>query len=101
MSELIVGEGSGRSDAEGEAKIEFPCEYPIKVLGDNVEGFREQVEETLRLFDPGLDSKRTTEKTSKKSRFLSVTVFITATGKDQLSALHVALKKLSAVKMVL
>ena len=98
MSELIFG-GSG--DSGDEPKIEFPCDYPIKVLGDNIEGFREQVENVLQGFDPQLDKGRTTVKASKKSRFLSVTVFITATGKEQLAALDKALKQVDAVKMVL
>ncbi len=100
MSELIVG-GVASGGSGDEPKIEFPCDYPIKVLGENVEGFQQQIEATLRLFDPNLDAGRSTVKASKKSRFVSVTVFITATGKDQLAALYAELKKNSAVKMVL
>ncbi|MFB3105632.1 MAG: DUF493 family protein, partial [Pseudomonadales bacterium] len=36
-------------------KIEFPCEYPIKIIGVSDTVFRETVVEIVRLHAPNLD----------------------------------------------
>ena len=81
-------------------KIEFPCEdYPIKVLGDA--GLLDFVLETTEAFAPGFDRSKVVVKDSSKGRFNSVTVYITATGQDQLEQYHQALRANDAVKIVL
>ncbi len=83
-------------------KIEFPCpDYVIKIMGDATDGFQSTVEEIVEQVAPGYDRSKTTTKLSAKGNFVSVNVWITATGKDQLEDLHVRLKADSRVKMVL
>lgn len=83
-------------------KIEFPCEnYPIKIMGDSSDEYVAFVLETTEAFSPGFDRSTVKVKESKKGRFCSVTVFITATGLDQLNQFHQTLRKNSATKMVL
>ena len=36
--------------------IEYPCRFPIKVMGDNVDGFVHAVTEIARRFDPDFDA---------------------------------------------
>jgi hypothetical protein len=82
-------------------KIEFPCDYPIKVLGSNVEDLESVV---LAVFDshaPGFSTERITRRASREGTFLSITVHITATGKSQLEALHADLMATGLVKMVI
>jgi putative lipoic acid-binding regulatory protein len=83
-------------------KIEFPCEdYPIKVLGDANAEMEAFVLETTESFAPGFDRSKVSIKASGKGRLQSITVFITATGVDQLQSYHQALIAHSSIKMVL
>jgi putative lipoic acid-binding regulatory protein len=50
---------------------------------------------------PGFDRERTTVKDSGKGRFQSVTVYITATGVEQLETIHQALRANPVTKVVL
>ncbi|MFB9887150.1 YbeD family protein [Balneatrix alpica] len=83
-------------------KIEFPCEnYPIKVMGDNVPNFREQVTQIMLKHAPDLDIQQISENLSRNQRFKSIRFLITATGVEQLQALFDELRTLPQVKMVL
>lgn len=82
-------------------KIEFPLDYPIKVIGNNEDDFELIVSEVIERFDPGFDREAIVKVASRKATFVSLRFSIWATGKDQLSGLHQELMKLSCVKMVL
>lgn len=83
-------------------RIEFPCpDYPIKVMGTATQGYREAVLNVMEHHAPGFDITRVSVRDSRKGTFQSVTVFITATGIDQLQAIFEDLKKLPETKMVL
>ena len=82
-------------------RIEFPCDYPIKVMGESCEEFREHVLTVMERHAPGFDQAKVTIRDSRKATYQSVTVTITATGKDQLDAIFVDLKTSSRVRMVL
>ena len=82
-------------------KIEFPCEYPIKVLGRSSDQFRGIILEVFERHAPGFDEAAITVKDSAKGTFTSMTVTITATGKDQLTALHEDLMATGHVQMVI
>jgi len=106
MSDLILGgpNDSGKkrlANSDAAPKIEFPCRYPIKVLGNASVNFVDDVQQVLSRHAPGFAEQDVSVRPSSKGRFSSVTVFITATGKDQLGAIFTDLKKLDDVKMVL
>lgn len=83
-------------------KIEFPCaDYPIKIMGEHSDAYQEDVLDLVEKHAPGFDRLKVSHRVSSKGSFRSITVFITATGVDQLEALHIELKALSATKMVL
>ncbi|MEM9254913.1 MAG: DUF493 domain-containing protein [Pseudomonadota bacterium] len=82
-------------------KIEFPCDYPIKVLGRKSDAFRGVVLDVVRRHAPGFDEAGIEVRESKKGTFTSLTIIITATGKDQLEALHEDLIASGHVQMVL
>lgn len=83
-------------------KIEFPCQdYPVKVLGRQHESYQLEVLEVFERHAPGFDRKRVSLNASGKATFVSITVFIEATGVEQLQALHQDLQALDATKMVL
>jgi uncharacterized protein len=83
-------------------KIEFPCpEYPVKIMGVRGEEFREYVLSIVEVHAPGFDATRISVKDSSKGTFQSITVFITATGEDQLRDLNTDLRASELVKIVL
>tara|TARA_R110002072_G_scaffold150059_2_gene298180 strand:+ start:32163 stop:32420 length:258 start_codon:yes stop_codon:yes gene_type:complete len=81
-------------------KIEFPCDYPIKVILDNDPAALLSVEAVVRQYDPRLEEKIEVLP-SKKGNYVSMRFGFWATGKPQLEALFAELKQLSAVRMVL
>lgn len=82
-------------------RIEFPCEYPIKVLGRSVAEFQAVVIEVFERHAPGFDQETIVVKASRKGTFTSITVTITATGPQQLAALHRDLVDTGLVQMVI
>jgi putative lipoic acid-binding regulatory protein len=82
-------------------KIEFPCDYPIKVLGRSSEEYRGIILEVFERHAPGFDQQTIQVKDSAKGTFTSLTITITATGEKQLDALHQDLLATGHVKMVI
>lgn len=82
-------------------KIEFPCDYPIKVLGEANSEFIEHVLAVMDRHAPGFDRNRVSVRDSSKGRWQSVSLSITATGKPQLEQIFESLKESPKVKMVL
>jgi putative lipoic acid-binding regulatory protein len=90
------------SVSEQEApQIEFPCEYPIKILGAAHPELHAHVLSVMEIHAPGFDHKKISIRDSSKGSWQSITVVITATGKPQLEVIFAALKTSSRVKMVL
>lgn len=82
-------------------KIEFPCDYVIKVIGDSAPDFVEFVVNVVVQHAPELSDKDVLVKESSGGRFSSVNLTIVATGEPQLKALFEELKASGRVHMVL
>jgi len=82
-------------------KIEFPCDYAIKVIGNAAPDFREFVLVVVERHAPGLDVSTVTVNDSRNGRFCSVRLTMVATGEPQLQALFNELKASGRVHMVL
>lgn len=93
--------GADTHTAEDPPKIEFPCDYPIKVLGDAVPDFTQIVIDVVMVHAPTLDPSTVTFRDSGKGRFRAVTLIICATGVAQLEAIFEDLKATGIVKMVI
>ncbi len=87
--------------SEESPRIEFPCDYPVKIVGDGAEDFRMLVEEVVERHAAGFARQLTTTRYSSGGRYMSVTVTIVATGTEQLQALFEDLKATGRVQMVL
>jgi putative lipoic acid-binding regulatory protein len=81
--------------------IEYPSEFPIKVMGARVDGFVEAMVEVARRFDPSFDPARVELRPSSAGNYLGVTLLVTATSREQLDALYLALTSHPMVKVVL
>lgn len=82
-------------------KIEFPCAYPIKVLGRTDDRLHPVVIEIFERHAPGFDAAAISVKSSSGGKFVSLTVTIEATGPEQLSILHEELMATGLVSMVI
>lgn len=81
--------------------IEYPSQFPIKVMGANVEGFAEAVVRVAQQFDPGFDAASIETRPSKAGNYLGVTITITATSREQLDELYRALSTHPMARWVL
>src|SRR5690554_2849756 len=92
-----------RASANSPAKaptIEFPCDYPIKLVGDAGEDFTAVVCQVVMRHDANFDATGIEVIPSRNARFLSVRLTLRATGEDQLKALFEELKATGRVHMV-
>ena len=89
------------SDPRKDSLIEYPCRFPIKVMGAMVDGFADALAEVAREFDPGFDASTMELRPSKGGNYLGVTLVITATSREQLDGLYLRLTGHPMVKIVL
>tara|TARA_R110000796_G_scaffold63377_14_gene146759 strand:+ start:5572 stop:5850 length:279 start_codon:yes stop_codon:yes gene_type:complete len=87
--------------SEAPPRIEFPCLYPIKVIGEASDDFANMVMVIAERHAPGSETRIVEVVDSKNGRFLSVRLELIATGAEQLQALHLDLKATGKVHMVL
>lgn len=84
-----------------ESLIQYPCQFPIKVMGLRVDGFVHAVTYIAKQFDPAFDASTIELRESKAGKYLGVTITVTATSRDQLDSLYQTLSTHPMVKVVL
>jgi len=89
------------SDPRKDSLIEYPCRFPIKVMGAMVDGFADALAEVACEFDPDFDPATMELRPSKGGNYLGVTLTITATSREQLDGLYLRLTGHPMVKIVL
>jgi putative lipoic acid-binding regulatory protein len=82
-------------------KIEFPCSYPIKVMGLASDDFQQDILMLVRRHAPEVSEEHLSVRPSNNGNYLALTIVIEATGVEQLSVLFEDLKTHASVKMVL
>ncbi len=82
-------------------KIEFPCDYPIRIMGDAHDEFIDRVFDIMLEHAPEIQRDKVKTRPSSKGTFVSVHIVIRATGEDQLQAIHASLQAYESVKMVI
>jgi putative lipoic acid-binding regulatory protein len=81
--------------------IEYPCEFPIKIMGHTRAGFAQAILEIIIRHAPDFDGATMEMKSSKHGKYLSVTCTVNATSREQLDALYKELCDHPMVVMVL
>ena len=89
------------TDRQDSSLIEYPCEFPLKIMGPTREGFAQAVLEVVQRHAPDFDGATMEMKTSKHGKYLSVTCTINAVSREQLDALYQELCDHPMVVMVL
>jgi uncharacterized protein len=81
--------------------IEFPCDFPIKVMGAARDGFAQAIADVVLKHAPDFDAATMEMRPSKAGNYLSLTCTIRAHSQEQLDALYRELTSHSLVKIVL
>ena len=87
--------------AASESIIEYPCAFPIKVMGRTEPGFAQSIVDLVKRHAPDFDPGSVEMRVSRKSKYLSLTCTVQATSREQLDALYQALCDHPLVVMVL
>lgn len=84
-----------------ESVIEYPCAFPIKVMGVHQAEFIEAVLAIAQHHDPAYQPHTLEKRPSSSGTYLGLTVTVTATSREQLDNLYRALTSHPLVKYVL
>jgi putative lipoic acid-binding regulatory protein len=77
--------------------LEFPTDYPIKVIGRPSDEFRARVHAIVLRHVPLIEPERVTERLSENGNFLSISYRIRAESREQVEALATDLKSCDGV----
>ncbi len=81
--------------------LEFPCDFPIKIMGRRVDGYAQAVLAIVQRHAPDFDGATVEMRASKQGGYLSLTCTVRATSRAQLDALYRELSAHPLVKVVL
>ena len=81
--------------------FKFPCEYPIKVFGLNQPKIEESVCSIVENYVGKLHKNQVSIKNSSKGKYVSITIRIIATSRQQLDSINADLQKSPLVSYLL
>ena len=86
---------------ELQSLIEYPCEFPLKILGRMQPGFAQSIMEVVTKHAPDFDPATAEMRPSREGKYLSLTATINAKSRAQLDELYRELCDHPMVSMVL
>ena len=84
-----------------DALLQFPCDFPIKVMGQRQDGFAQAVLEVVLRHAPDFDAAAMEMRPSARGNYISFTCTIRAVSRAQLDALYGELAAHPLVQVVL
>lgn len=87
--------------ADQESLIEFPCDFPIKVMGETRDDFAAAIIAVIHGLLPDFDASRVEMRASSGGRYISLTCTVHVVSKAQLDEIYRALTSHPLVKVVL
>ena len=81
--------------------LQFPTDYPLKVVGRAADEFRARVHAIVLRHAPALSAERVSARLSANGNFLSISYLLPATSREQVEALVAELKSCDGVMMLL
>ncbi len=84
-----------------ESLIEYPSDFPIKVMGATHDAFAPTIIEVVVAHDPTFHEGKLESRPSAKGNYTSLTCTVRATSREQLDNIYRALSGHPMVKMVL
>jgi uncharacterized protein len=97
-----MAKGGQQDEAQGrQTLLEFPCDFPIKIMGARVDGFAQAVTEVVLRHAPDFDAASVEMRPSSKGNYLAVTCTFRAVSQVQVDAMYRDLTAHPMVKVVL
>jgi uncharacterized protein len=84
-----------------ETLIEFPCDFPIKVMGETHVNFTSEIIKAIQTVIPNFDVAKIEMRGSSGGKYISLTCVVYVTSKPQLDNIYRALSSHPMVKVVL
>jgi putative lipoic acid-binding regulatory protein len=84
-----------------ESLFNFPCDFPIKVMGKSHPDFADTIVAVIRQFDSEFDAARLEIRPSSGGNYTGLTVTVRAQSREQLDDIYRALTGHPMVKVVL
>jgi uncharacterized protein len=84
-----------------ETLIEFPCNFPIKVMGETHDDFTAEVTKAIQLYIPEFGAELIEMRGSAGGKYISLTCMVYVTSKSQLDDIYRTLTAHPMVKVVL
>ena len=81
--------------------IEYPSDFPIKIMGAMHDAFAQTIVEVVTTYDPTFHAGKLEMRPSSKGTYLALTVTVWATSREQLDNLYRELSAHPMVKVVL
>jgi putative lipoic acid-binding regulatory protein len=75
-------------DEKPKSLIEFPTDFPLKIIGKTQDGFAQAVAAVVVRHDPSFAVASIEMRASKHAKYLSLTCTVKATSQAQLDALY-------------
>lgn len=89
------------SSTQDTSLIEYPCDFPIKVMGAHDTALQDAVVAIAQQHDPAFDTSTIEVRASSGGKYMGITLMIQATSRAQLDAIYHALTAHPLVKVVL
>ena len=71
-----------------ESTLEYPCEYPLKLMGRDEPDFHTAAKSILKDHLGDFDNASVSVRSSRNGKFVAMTITFTATSHEQLDALY-------------
>ena len=81
--------------------LEFPCAFPIKVMGKDSQEFRKTSQAIIQEHVGGLTEDDVSERQSKDGNFVALTYHLTIENREQLDSIYRALSAHDDILVVL
>lgn len=81
--------------------IEFPNRFPLKIMGERHEDFASIMLAVVQVHAPDTSEVDVVVRESSSGRFLSLTITVTATSREQLDNIYLSLTSHPMVKVAL
>ncbi|MEX3556631.1 MAG: DUF493 family protein [Burkholderia gladioli] len=92
---------TGAIDTRKETLLEFPCDFPIKIMGKTHPEFKDTIFKVVAVHDNEIDLEKIEERSSSGGDYTSLTITVRATSQQQLDDIYRALTGHPMVKVVL
>ncbi|MFP5431428.1 MAG: YbeD family protein [Gammaproteobacteria bacterium] len=89
------------TDIQNEALWEFPMHYPLKIMGEAQHPLREIIANILLRHVPGFDPGEMSERPSSGGKYVSISVTVYVTHKEQINGMYADFAACEQIRMVL